>query len=63
MAGFCHNSRVWLDFLFENPKSCPYEKDGSECETHCGYYEDRVPTKWYKRKLQILRSYREIENE
>ena len=58
MAGFCRNSNTWLDFLWVNPESCPYAKNGEDCNTErCGYYEERKPTTWYKRKAKILKSF------
>lgn len=53
MAGFCWNSRQWLDFLFMNPPSCPYEKNGSECDK-CGYFEEQKSTRYYEQKLKKL---------
>ena len=58
MPGFCRNSNRWLSFLFVNPKSCPYDKNGRDCDSEkCGYYEERKSTKWYIQKMNILRSF------
>lgn len=58
MAGFCQNSNRWLDFLLVNPESCPYSKNGEDCNTEkCGYYLERKASKWYKHKLSVLRSF------
>jgi len=55
LAGFCWNSRRWLAFMFHEPNTC------SHCECvyqDCDYYEERVPSKWYKYKKKILMSYK-----
>lgn len=56
---FCENSKRWLDFLYHVPETCPY---GSwmECDG-CDYAVEREPTRYYKRKMMILRSYRTSE--
>ena len=54
---FCHNSRRWLIFL--NPRSCPYGKES--CPIVCGYYEERMPNKYIKRKMKMLYSYARIK--
>ena len=51
--GFCLNSRRWLSFTFLDLKTCPNEMG---CD-NCGYYTEREPTKWFKRKKKILMSY------
>lgn len=56
VAGFCTNSNHWLDFLFFDPKSCPYESCIYE---QCGYYKEREPTEWYKRKKKALQALKE----
>ena len=57
MAGFCQNSNRWLGFLFVNPKSCPHDRDGKNCNTgDCGYYKERLPTKYYKNKIRMLKA-------
>lgn len=55
---FCHHARVWLDFLYEwTPRSCPYRMNpGSSClGGSCGYYENREPTRHYRRKMKSLK--------
>ena len=59
VVGFCTNSRRWVDFMLPTPpKSCPYLgwQGQSHCSDHsCGYYEERTPTRSYKKKLDTLK--------
>ena len=53
-AGFCMNSRRWIDFfLGDNPSSCPHRNEDLDCED-CSYYKHRIITQWYKRIWEIL---------
>lgn len=57
---YCTNSRRWLDFEFQGaPSSCPERwGDQKDCIYHkCGYYEERPPNAYYRRKMKILKSY------
>lgn len=60
MPGFCTNSNRWLDFLFKNPNTCPY--DWSHCDIDkCGYYQEREATWWYIEKMKALQFFKDIE--
>jgi len=62
MAGFCTNSNRWLDFLYKNPKSCPY--DYTHCDIgKCGYYQERKPSAWYIERMKALRFFSNIGEE
>ncbi len=51
-AGFCSNSRQWIDFWLEwFPAGCFEE---SECED-CPYYQIRRKTAYYRNKARILK--------
>lgn len=57
---FCWNTRRWLDFCFTgSPRSCPYREQGNNNCVYekCGYFENRIPSKRYKRNMKILRSF------
>ena len=56
---FCWKSRRWI-ITFDAggyPKSCPYigfQGNSSCVEEQCGYYEEREPSPYILRKLEIL---------
>lgn len=52
-AGFCLNSRRWIDFVFIDLNLCPHEM---RCE-NCDYYQMRKVTKWYIYKKKVLKSF------
>jgi len=57
IAGFCLNSRRWLEFmdLFGSyPSTCPYDGD---CD-YCGYFKERKVTKYLLKKRKELREAR-----
>lgn len=52
--GFCTNSNRWLVFMDASgsyPKSCWREGD---CD-NCGYFKERTPTSYLKRKNKLLK--------
>ena len=59
MPRYCLNSRLWLDFVFTPPDTCPHmENYFAECNSnHCGYYQEREASRWYKYKMKILKSF------
>jgi hypothetical protein len=52
---FCHNSRRWL-IGGHDPRTCPYRGLGATycIGVGCGYYEERKPTAYLKRRLRLL---------
>ena len=63
-APWCHNTRIWLDFKSAVPNTCPHPESFYQrgCED-CGYYEEREATRYYKRKIKILRAGRDALEE
>lgn len=56
-AGFCRNSRKWVDFFISLPDSCPQKgfQGNSYCQDEaCGYYEERPVSEWYREKVKLI---------
>lgn len=54
MEPFCNNSRKYILFfdIFGVPKTCPYRDEIICIGKKCGYYEEKEPSKYFKRKLE-----------
>ncbi len=59
---FCHNHKQWILFLVRPHKTCPLYQEQLMCYEKCGYYELRIPTKYFLRKLNSIKQFKREYN-